>query len=452
DASTGCWDNASLTLSGRETQLRANCACAVEQHYQYFWDEANRIVEGRRFDRIGGSTGSWSLVVRQRYRYDSGNQRTIKQTLDQSVGEANPERIALYVYPGDFERRGLVRSVLGDEYQASVGLDSETQYLVGGARVVWKHGGTIEGLDRDQRITVPLTDLIQTTAAVLDLISGALLEYSTYYPNGARESYRHAEEESIAAEPSGFTGKESDEEVGLVYFGERYLISRIGRWASPDPLQVHAVGGGEPGNSYHYARGSLHDSQETLGLDPIRVGQIYVLSGTMNGTRVTYVGSTAQELRQRFSTHQWRSLLEQEGTRVTVYEVRAEPNVAASGRESMRSAVNEALRSAEQTVYERVSGRARARGVEVLNSPDAPPAGEGNARLWAERHNVQIGRGTRIPRGFALPGVVNGMFSAFSARDAFLWARDMARSRMVWALYQLEDERGTFTLHRQPEP
>ncbi|MBZ0116393.1 MAG: hypothetical protein K8H88_05355, partial [Sandaracinaceae bacterium] len=44
--------------------------------------------------------------------------------------------------------------------------------------------------------------------------------------------------------------------------------------------------------------------------------------------------------------------------------------------------------------------------------------------------------------------VVNGMFSAFSARDAFLWARDMARSRMVWALYQLEDERGTFTLHR----
>ncbi|MBZ0121433.1 MAG: RHS repeat-associated core domain-containing protein, partial [Sandaracinaceae bacterium] len=205
--------------------------------------------------------------MRQRYRYDSGNQRTIKQTLDKRVGASDPERISLYVYPGDFERRGLVRSALGDEYVASSGLDTETQYLVGGARIVWKHGGGITGLDREQRVTVPLTDLIQTTAAVLDLNSGALLEYSSYYPNGARESYRHAEEESIAAEPSGFTGKESDEEVGLVYFGERYLISRIGRWASPDPLQVHAVGGGEALNGYHYVGGNLLQARDPLGLD-----------------------------------------------------------------------------------------------------------------------------------------------------------------------------------------
>ena len=49
-------------------------------------------------------------------------------------------------------------------------------------------------------------------------------------------------------------GKEADEEVGLAYFGERYLIARIGRWASPDPLHVHACGGGESGNGYHYVR------------------------------------------------------------------------------------------------------------------------------------------------------------------------------------------------------
>ncbi|MBK6813417.1 MAG: hypothetical protein IPG81_31970 [Sandaracinaceae bacterium] len=45
-------------------------------------------------------------------------------------------------------------------------------------------------------------------------------------------------------EPIGFTGKEADEEVGLVYFGERYLIPRVGRWASVDPLSAHAMGGG----------------------------------------------------------------------------------------------------------------------------------------------------------------------------------------------------------------
>lgn len=65
----------------------------------------------------------------------------------------------------------------------------------------------------------------------------------------------------------GFTGKEADEEVGLVYFGERYLTPRIGRWASPDPLHVHAVGGGEALNSYHYVSGNLLAGRDPLGLD-----------------------------------------------------------------------------------------------------------------------------------------------------------------------------------------
>jgi len=67
-------------------------------------------------------------------------------------------------------------------------------------------------------------------------------------------------------EPSGFTGKEGDEEVGLVYFGERYLIPRLGRWASPDPLHVHAVGGGEALNSYHYVGGNLLAGRDPAGL------------------------------------------------------------------------------------------------------------------------------------------------------------------------------------------
>ncbi|MFH0901761.1 MAG: RHS repeat-associated core domain-containing protein, partial [Pseudomonadota bacterium] len=67
-------------------------------------------------------------------------------------------------------------------------------------------------------------------------------------------------------EPAGFTGKEADEEVGLVYFGERYLIPRIGRWASPDPLAVHALGGGEAMNSYHYVSGNLLQARDPLGL------------------------------------------------------------------------------------------------------------------------------------------------------------------------------------------
>ncbi|MBX7194046.1 MAG: hypothetical protein K1X94_18470, partial [Sandaracinaceae bacterium] len=160
------------------------------------------------------------------------------------------------VYPGDYERRGLQRSMGGTSYEAISG-DTETQYGVGGARIVWRTATRDDGLDRDQRITIALTDLIQSTTAVIDLATGELVETGSYYANGARETYRSNETETVAAEPMGFTEKEADEEVGLTYLGHRYLMARLGRWASPDPLQTHAVGGGEAVNGYHYVAGTF---------------------------------------------------------------------------------------------------------------------------------------------------------------------------------------------------
>ena len=135
--------------------------------------------------------------VRQRYRYDGANSRTVKQTLDSGT---TPEAIALYPYPGDFERRGLTRGATA--YEASSTLETETQYVVAGARMVWKHGGAGAGYDRENRLAVPIGDLIQTTGAVFDVRSGELLEVSTYYPNGARETYLN--DDSARAAPEVF--------------------------------------------------------------------------------------------------------------------------------------------------------------------------------------------------------------------------------------------------------
>jgi len=102
---------------------------------------------------------------------------------------------------------------------------------------------------------------------VLDLASGELVETGSYYANGARETYRASSHgDRVAAEPMGFTGKEADEEVGLTYFGQRYLMSHLGRWASPDPLQTHAVGGGEAINGYHYVAGNVLQARDPVGL------------------------------------------------------------------------------------------------------------------------------------------------------------------------------------------
>lgn len=274
-AATACWDDIyEPDVDQRAAQLLSTCRCDQEQHYEYRWDELNRLAEARRYDRAG--SGDWALQVRQRYRYDAGNIRTLKETVDGQTADPSGnavggvERVALYVMPGDFERRGLVTNRITDTYDASLALGTETQYLVAGARVVWKPGavgGGGTGFDRDARVTLAMTNLLQSTAGVVDLVTGALLEVATYYPNGARETLRaNSDVEEFALEPVGFTGKEDDSEVGLVYFGMRYLMPHLGRWASPDPLQIHAGGGGEFGNSYHYVSGNLLQARDPLGL------------------------------------------------------------------------------------------------------------------------------------------------------------------------------------------
>lgn len=273
DTGNACWDDTSLDESSRATHLVNNCDCLEEHHYAYRWDELNRIVEARRYE-WGSTRSQWELQVRQRYRYDGANQRTVKETRDgmfASDATGGTDRAALYVYPGDFERRGMVSNLVNSTWDASVGLGTETQYMVAGARVVWKnatHGGM--GFEPDVRATYAMTNLIQSTTGVVDLISGELLERTTFYPSGARETLRTntASAGAWGTEPLGFTGKEGDDEVGLTYFGERYLLQHLGRWASPDPLHVHQAGGGEFGNSFHYVGGNLLQTRDPLGLQP----------------------------------------------------------------------------------------------------------------------------------------------------------------------------------------
>jgi RHS repeat-associated protein len=255
-----CHDGGNSDLATRRTDLRAACLCVAEQHYQYRYDEVNRISEARRFDR--GGTGVWTLAVRQRYRYDAGNQRIIKQTLDDDFDARNH----LYIYPGDFDRSGMIRNGAGTEYLADMTLGSETQYLVAGARVVWKNAApSPTALSNSVRVLHSIGDIIGTTAAVIDAYSGELVEMRSYYPNGAQETLR-TQDVQIQPELSGFTTKETDDEVGITYFGQRYLFQHLGRWTTPDPLHVHAVGGGEALNSYHYVSGNLLQARDPLGL------------------------------------------------------------------------------------------------------------------------------------------------------------------------------------------
>ncbi len=69
---------------------------------------------------------------------------------------------------------------------------------------------------------------------------------------GFREDYR-------------FTGKEEDIEVGLTYFGARYLNTNLRRWISPDPLTIHASAGDS--DPYAYVAGKVLAAVDLFGLE-----------------------------------------------------------------------------------------------------------------------------------------------------------------------------------------
>ena len=75
------------------------------------------------------------------------------------------------------------------------------------------------------------------------------------------------------------------------------MLQHLGRWASPDPLQVHAGGGGEFGNSYHYVGGNLLQARDPMGLDvqfaDVEGRRTTTGSGWRNGPFIT-MHSTAE--------------------------------------------------------------------------------------------------------------------------------------------------------------
>lgn len=69
---------------------------------------------------------------------------------------------------------------------------------------------------------------------------------------------------------SRFTGKEDDVEVGLTYFGKRFLSTNLNRWVSAGPLTIHGLGADL--NVYAYVSGRALQSVDPLGLGAQETG------------------------------------------------------------------------------------------------------------------------------------------------------------------------------------
>src|SRR5690606_29008619 len=102
--------------------------------------------------------------------------------------------------------------------------------------------GEVNASTSQLHVFFELGDHLGSTSVVLDKATGELVERATFQGYGGAESdYRPGRWASFR-EDYRFTGKEEDVEVGLQYFGKRFLNPLLGRWVSADPLAVHAPG------------------------------------------------------------------------------------------------------------------------------------------------------------------------------------------------------------------
>ena len=116
-----------------------------------------------------------------------------------------------------------------------------------------------------QHVFFELGDRLGSAFVVFDKATSELVERSAYQAYGGAESDYRPKRWKGFREDYRFTGKEEDTEVGLTYFGKRYLNALLQRWISADPLTVHGLGA-DP-NVYAYVSGRALSAVDPLGLN-----------------------------------------------------------------------------------------------------------------------------------------------------------------------------------------
>jgi RHS repeat-associated protein len=235
-------------------------SCAVR--FTYGYDEVGRLNKGVRIE--GGVT-----KADLRFTYDHSDSRVVKG--DYSAGTTY---YTVYLFGSLELRRTTYDSSSGDYAQNA---STETPFLnVGGeglGRIVYQASayGEPQIAASSLHVLLNIGDHLGSASIVVDKVTGELAERRTYLAYGATESDYRPSRWKGYREDYGFTGKEEDIEIGLQYFGKRYLSPYLGRWVSTDPLAVHVPGKADL-NVYAYVHGKVLKSVDPQGLQEVPLG------------------------------------------------------------------------------------------------------------------------------------------------------------------------------------
>ncbi|MDC9620637.1 RHS repeat protein [Xenorhabdus sp. XENO-7] len=160
------------------------------------------------------------------YRYDSGNQRVIKTTTQQTSNSTQTQR-TLYL-PG-LELRtttnsGTVKEAL---HTLIVGEAGRAQVRV----LHWENGKPNDISNNQMRYSYD--NLVGSSGLEVDG-DGNLISLEEYYPYGGTAVWTARSQTEVGYKIVRYSGKERDA-TGLYYYGYRYYQPWAGRWLSADP-------------------------------------------------------------------------------------------------------------------------------------------------------------------------------------------------------------------------
>ena len=403
---------AEYDVTGNMTSLtvRRDAGCigdatsvGCSQHFAYRWDEVGRLERAQRWDidsmkadeflgaDIVPNSGSAELTLADlaadlSYVYDGSDQRRVKTARD-LLNETTSHTV--YVF-ASLELRRTAFGPEGADEGTPAGTEdylrdpwTETVYLFANgvrlARLAYEDG--VPSVSGDQpHVFLELGDHLGSTSAVLDLETSELVERSTYQAYGGTESdYRPARWKNFR-EDYRFTGKEEDVEVGLVYFGKRFLNTQVQRWVSADPLAVHAPGEADL-NLYAYVSGRVLRAVDPVGLEEFENYEAYQAHAQAEGLEVMAredIGSQGHWLEADRTGERTGGFLWWGGT---------DPNSSVWDQANDHNLANETgfreYQSIEQRAefYRWFDGRASARGHEVQWAGAAATVADGVAML-----------------------------------------------------------------------
>ncbi len=255
------YDAAGNLTTFRVNRASTNClgSPACYTTFYYYWDEVGRLLQVRAPD-------THAIV---RYTYDANDERVMKAVADLQPSGVGPYKYTNYIFDS-LEVRGTTYDTVTKDFPFNA--NSEVGYLsahgVRLARFVYEPAAKGEPRSpstNSLHVMLALPDHLGSASIVIDRATSELVEARTYQPYGATESDYRPDRWKGFREDYGFTGKEEDVEVGLQYFGKRFLSPYLGRWISPDPLAVHSPGSADL-NLYAYVNGALLKDTDPQGL------------------------------------------------------------------------------------------------------------------------------------------------------------------------------------------